>query len=153
MTELPNDIDEPNDVDVSSPERSAAGLAAVATTMRRSIDQMGVRRTASTLRIINQPDGFDCPGCAWPDPAPGDRSHAEFCENGAKAVAEEATKERADAAFFAAHSIEDLRTRSDFWLGRAGRLTRPLVKHAGDTHFRTTSWEEVLDLTAARLRA
>ena len=82
----------PTDVQVKRRARAAAGLPAIAVTIKRGLAQMGPIRTARTLLRLNQTDGFDCMGCAWPDPAPGERKTAEFCENGAKAVAEEATK-------------------------------------------------------------
>ena len=75
---------------------------------------------------LNQADGFDCQGCAWPDPAPGHRHTAEFCENGAKAVAEEATVKRAGPDLFARYTVEQLASRSDYWIGKRGRLTEPL---------------------------
>jgi molybdopterin-dependent oxidoreductase alpha subunit len=123
-----------------------AGLSA-------SLAQMGVGRTARTLLRVNQPEGFDCPGCAWPEPPPGRRSHAEFCENGAKAVAEEATRRRVDAAFFAAHPIPELAGRSDHWLGQQGRLTEPVVRRPGADHYAPISWDEAFALVADELRA
>jgi hypothetical protein len=87
------DVDE-TELKVGSPSRSAAGVKAVAVSMKLAWEQMGVTRTARTLLKLNQVGGFDCQGCAWPDPAPGHRHPAEFCENGAKAVAEEATVRR-----------------------------------------------------------
>ena len=80
----------------------------------------------AALLAMNQPDGFDCPGCAWPEPAPGERSTVEFCENGAKAVAWEADRARADAAFFARHTVAELAARDDHWLGQQGRLVEPM---------------------------
>ncbi len=102
---------------------------------------MGVRRTVKALSVINQPGGFDCPGCGWPEPPPGERHRVEFCESGAKAVAEEATTARIDREFFARHSIANLRARSDFWLGEAGRLTSPMIKRPGGTHYESIEWE------------
>ena len=96
-----------------------------------------------TLRLLNQRDGFDCPGCAWPEPREvdgGKRRAAEFCENGAKAVAEEATTRRLGPEFFAAHSLADLDGRSEYWLGQQGRLTHPVVKRPGATHYEEISW-------------
>ena len=95
---------------------------------------MGVRRAAIALTVINQPKGFDCPGCAWPEPPPGERHHVEFCESGAKAVAEEGTEQRATRALFAEHSVAVLRQKSDFWLGQQGRLTEPMIKQIGRAH-------------------
>jgi len=90
---------------------------------------------------INQPDGADCPGCAWPDPK--DRSSFfEYCENGAKAVAEEATNKRVDRAFFAEHSVEDLSRLSDYEIGKSGRITEPFFLAKGSSHYAPISWKE-----------
>ncbi len=152
MTTPPRDGADATEVEVSEPETSATGVPAVITTMRRSLSQMGARRTLKTLAVINQPSGFDCPGCAWPEPHPSERKRIEFCENGAKAVAEEATTARVDRAFFVEHDVADLRTRSDFWLGRAGRLTEPMVKRPGATNFEPIGWDDALDLVAEGMR-
>ncbi|MCW2855797.1 MAG: Formate dehydrogenase [Marmoricola sp.] len=116
-----------------------------------SAEQMGVRRTALTLARVNQKHGFDCPGCAWPDPE--HRSVAEFCENGAKAVAEEATLRRVGRDFFAAHPISDLAGRSDFWLGQQGRLVEPMYRAPGASHYTPIGWDDAFELIADRLRA
>ena len=113
---------------------------------------MGVRRTASTLPRLNQVDGFDCQGCAWPDPAPGHRHAAEFCENGAKAVAEEATRQLLDREFFATHSVADLAGRTEFWLGKQGRITEPMVLRPGATHYEPISWDDAFATMADHLR-
>ena len=118
-------VDDPTDVHRTHPKTWAAGVPAVAVALKRGLEQMGPVRTAQTLLKLNQRDGFDCPGCAWPE-TPGHRKHAEFCENGAKAVAEEATKRSVTPEFFAAHSVEDLATRSGFWLSQQGRLAHPM---------------------------
>ena len=135
----------------SRPAHAAAGATAVAVAMRRAIGQMGVRRTASTLTRLNQVDGFDCQGCAWPDPAPGHRHVAEFCENGAKAVAEEATRQLLDREFFATHSVEDLAGRTEFWLGKQGRITEPMVLRPGATHYTPISWDDAFATMAEHL--
>ena len=96
------------DLRVEAPKDHAAGPTAVAVSMKRALSQMGPSRTAKTLLKLNQAEGFDCMSCAWPDPEVGHRHTAEFCENGAKAVAEEATKDRCTPEFFATHSIADL---------------------------------------------
>jgi molybdopterin-dependent oxidoreductase alpha subunit len=114
---------------------------------------MGPARAARALLKVNQDGGFDCPSCAWADPAVGDRKHAEFCENGAKAVAWEATRKRADPAFFAAHPVSFLREQSDHWLEANGRLTEPMHLAPGATHYVPVSWDEALKLVSARLRS
>lgn len=145
------DIDE-TEVEVDSTSHAAAGATAVAVAMRRAIGQMGVRRTASTLTRLNQVDGFDCQGCAWPDPEAGHRHAAEFCENGAKAVAEEATRQKLDRAFFETHSVADLAERSEYWLGKQGRITEPMVLRPGATHYTPISWDDAFTTMAGHLR-
>jgi molybdopterin-dependent oxidoreductase alpha subunit len=113
---------------------------------------MGPRRTLRTLTHVNQVEGFDCPACAWPDPQ-GHRHVAEFCENGAKAVAEEATTQRADPALFARHSIAEIESRSDHWIGKLGRLTEPLHVAPGGTHYRPIGWDDAYALIAEHLAA
>ena len=117
---------------VTGPQHHAAGLPAVASAMRHALTQMGPARTYKTLTELNQREGFDCPGCAWPDPD-GHRHAAEFCENGAKAVAEEATTRRADADVFATHTVAELAAHSDYWIGKLGRLTEPMHLAPGET--------------------
>jgi molybdopterin-dependent oxidoreductase alpha subunit len=140
------------DLTVSVPKQSAAGLAGIAAGLAAGMRQMGVRRSALTLLRVNQVDGFDCPGCAWPEPPAGHRAHAEFCENGAKAVAEEATRRRITPEFFARHPISELAERSGYWLGQQGRLTEPMVRRAGADHYTPTGWDEAFALIADRLR-
>jgi formate dehydrogenase major subunit len=141
------------DLVVKGQEDHAAGPTAVAVSMKRSLDHMGVKRTAQTLLKLNQAEGFDCMSCAWPDPDPGHRHTAEFCENGAKAVAEEATRDRATPEFFAQHSIAELDAHTEHWLGQQGRITHPMVKRPGGTHYEPIEWAEAFDLIGAELRS
>lgn len=113
---------------------------------------MGIATTARTLTQLNQSDGFDCMSCAWPDPDPEHRHSAEFCENGAKAVAEEATKARASPEFFASHTINELDDHNEHWLGQQGRITHPMVKRAGGTHYEPIQWDEAFNLIGIHLR-
>jgi molybdopterin-dependent oxidoreductase alpha subunit len=136
---------------VSDPQHAAAGLAAIGHTLRIAQQQMGVRRTAQTLLKVNQKDGFDCPGCAWPE---GDKRHtAEFCENGAKAVAEEATLRRVTPDFFAAHPLADLASRSGYWLGQQGRITQPMYLPQGADRYEAVTWERAFAIIAEELTA
>ncbi|WP_434448942.1 FdhF/YdeP family oxidoreductase [Lentzea sp. E54] len=144
-----HDVDE-SALEVSTPKTWAAGIPGVLVSLDRAVEQMGVGRTVKTLRLLNQREGFDCPGCAWPEPQ-GHRKMAEFCENGAKAVAEEATKRRIGPEFFAAHSVESLRTRTDYWLGQQGRLTEPMVLRPGATHYTPIGWDAAFTLIAEEL--
>lgn len=136
---------------VGEPKHAAAGLPAVGHTLRMAQQQMGVRRTALTLLRVNQKDGFDCPGCAWPEP--DHRHRAEFCENGAKAVAEEATLRRVTPEFFAAHPVTDLARRSGYWLGQQGRLTHPMYLPEGEDHYQPVSWERAFSVIAEEIAA
>ncbi|MFP1623796.1 FdhF/YdeP family oxidoreductase [Streptomyces sp. 5K101] len=137
--------------EVAAPQHAAAGLPAIGHTLRIARQQMGVRRTAQTLLQVNQKDGFDCPGCAWPE---GDRRHvAEFCENGAKAVAEEATLRRVTPDFFAAHTLADLASRSGYWLGQQGRITQPMYLPEGADRYEAVTWERAFAIIAEELGA
>ncbi|MFK0059583.1 FdhF/YdeP family oxidoreductase [Streptomyces werraensis] len=136
---------------VAERKRAAAGLPAIGHTLRMAHQQMGVKRTALTLLSVNQKDGFDCPGCAWPEPE--HRHKAEFCENGAKAVAEEATLRRVTPEFFAAHPVSDLARRSGYWLGQQGRLTHPMYLPEGADHYEPVSWERAFDIVDEELTA
>ncbi|ANZ35463.1 hypothetical protein BBK82_04580 [Lentzea guizhouensis] len=146
-----HDVDE-SALEVSTPKTWAAGIPGVLVSLDRAVEQMGVSRTVKTLRLLNQREGFDCPGCAWPEPQ-GHRKMAEFCENGAKAVAEEATKRRIGPEFFARNSIYSLRTKTDYWLGQQGRITEPMVLRPGATHYTPISWDDAFTLVADELTA
>ena len=125
---------------VRRPADVSGGLPAVKSSMRHVFTQVGVIDGVRTMARLNQFNGFDCPGCAWPDPD-DDRAAVEFCENGAKAVAEEATKEAADEAFFAKNSIPELSSWSDYELGKSGRITRPMRRASGSDHYEPVEWE------------
>ena len=137
---------------VSEIETTAAGLPAVLSTMKHGLGEMGVLRTFKTFLNVNQKGGFDCQSCAWADP--DDHRHiAEFCENGAKAIAEEATTQRVTPQFFREHSVAELSQKSDFWLGKQGRITEPMVLRKGATHYEPISWENAFQLIADELNA
>jgi len=142
---------------VTPPKDYAAGIPAVVESMRQLVDHVGVGKAARTMLRINQPDGFDCPGCAWPEVDRTGRhlveGRFEFCENGAKAIAEEATDRKIDAAFFAAHPIGELAQRSDYWLGQQGRLTEPMYRPAGADHYEPIGWDAAFERIGAALRA
>jgi formate dehydrogenase major subunit len=136
---------------VGKPETWAAGVPGVAHSLIQAYEEMGVRRSAVTLRAINQKDGFDCMSCAWPDPP--DRKMAEFCENGAKAVAWEADRRRIPSSFWDEHSLTSLQGRSEYWMGQQGRLVEPVYKPAGSDHYRPVSWDEAFSIVADELHA
>ena len=115
----------------------AGGWGALKSVSKALLAQDIAVKGAKTLLSANQPDGFDCPGCAWPD-----RNHAstfEFCENGAKAVAAEATARRVTREFFAQHTVTELAGKSDFLLEDQGRLTEPMVYDRGERQVRARS--------------
>ena len=153
MTRKPprQDIDE-SDLVIKGAQNHAAGPTAVAVAMKRAVEQMGVRRATRTLRKLNQVDGFDCQGCAWPDPSPEHRHTAEFCENGAKAVTEEATRRHIGREFFAAHPLVELDDKTDYWLGQQGRIIEPMVLRPGGSHYEPITWDDAFELVAEHLR-
>jgi formate dehydrogenase major subunit len=145
------DINE-DDLVVTKPKKSAAGLEAVVVALERGVAQAGVTRTARALLRLNQRDGTDCPGCAWPE-SQGHRKTAEFCENGAKAVAEESTLRTVTPQFWAEHSIAELSTKTEYWLGNQGRITHPVVIRPGDTHYSQITWDDAFTLIGEQIRA
>jgi molybdopterin-dependent oxidoreductase alpha subunit len=145
---MTDDADSPK---VGRPKKSAVGIPGIAHSLQYALTEMGPVRTAKTLLKMNHIDGFDCPSCAWPDP--DRRKAAEFCENGAKAVAWEATRKRVGPEFFAANSVAELLEQPDHWLEYNGRLTEPMYLAPDATHYTPISWDAALALTADRLRA
>jgi molybdopterin-dependent oxidoreductase alpha subunit len=147
-----NEINEA-DVEVGHRSSAAAGPVAVAVALKRAVEHMGVVRSGRTLLKLNQTDGFDCQGCAWPDPSPDHRHTAEFCENGVKAVADEATRDLIGREFFAEHSVADLAEHTDYWLNQQGRVVEPMVLRAGGTHYEPIDWDDAYALMARHLQA
>ncbi|MES5820509.1 FdhF/YdeP family oxidoreductase [Streptomyces sp. RG80] len=149
------DIDEPDEgeLSVTAPKTWAAGVPGVAHALTYALGQTSPRRTALTLLNINQAKGIDCPGCAWPEPAPGERHLNEYCENGAKHISDEATSRRVTAEFFRTYSVDELSRKSDYWLNQQGRLTEPMVLREGAEHYEPIGWDEALELLAEELRA
>ena len=137
---------------VSKPSKIAAGLKAVIQSMEFAWSEGGVGRGTQALLKLNQKDGFDCSSCAWPDPD-GHRSIAEFCENGAKATASDADTRRADLEFFSKHSLAELSRMTDRDLNNAGRLTHPLIRRPGATHYAPITWLEAFELIGRELNA
>ncbi|MFN0279495.1 MAG: FdhF/YdeP family oxidoreductase [Pyrinomonadaceae bacterium] len=137
---------------VSKPETTAAGMKAIRETMSNAFGKMGVVRGTRALLNLNQVGGIDCQSCAWPDPDEH-RTIAEFCESGAKALADEGTKKRITSDFFAEHSIEEFTEKDDFWLNAQGRLTEPVVLRKGSTHYESISWDDAFRMIADELNA
>ncbi len=141
-----------SDGQFKKPKKRAAGLPAVVESLKQVFGKDGVARGTKALRDLNQAGGFDCPSCAWPDPD-GHRSFAEFCENGAKAVASEAMKRTIGREFFAKHSVADLLDQSDAWHDEQGRLAEPMVLWEGASHYEPISWDAAFGILAEELRA
>ncbi|MDR7082833.1 formate dehydrogenase major subunit [Arthrobacter ginsengisoli] len=153
MTRKNPQVEEYGDKDLvvgDGPKDWVAGIPGVLHSMKPAIEQMGVNRTRKTVLAMNQKDGFDCPSCAWPDP--NHRKAFEFCENGAKAVTWEATPVVIGPEFWAEHSVSELRSRSEYWLGLQGRLTEPVHKPAGEDHYKPVAWPEAIRIITDKLK-
>ncbi len=138
-----------NPLKIKKPKLVAAGIPAANSSLLHGFTRMGVTKTIKTLTTINQPDGFDCPGCAWPDPEHS--TTFEFCENGAKAVADEATNARVTPSFFARNSVQDLSQKSDYWLNKQGRITNPMLLRPGSNHYEEISWKDSFALISKNI--
>jgi molybdopterin-dependent oxidoreductase alpha subunit len=141
----------PGQLEHSKIKDRAGGLPAVTSSLHYAWQEMGVSRAAMTLMRLNQKDGIDCTSCAWPDPDQ-ERHVAEFCENGARAIADEATQTRITRDFFAQYSVAELSAQSDHWLNKQGRLTEPMVLPYGASHYQPISWDDAYALIAIELR-
>jgi molybdopterin-dependent oxidoreductase alpha subunit len=139
-------------VQIERVSKIAGGVPSIIATAKAVWNEMGVVRGVSTLLKLNQKTGFDCPGCAWPEPD-SERSHAEFCENGAKHVADEATTKRVTPEFFRKWSIADLAEQSDLWLGKQGRITHPMALRRGATNYEAISWDDAFGLIGRELNS
>lgn len=145
----PGTTDEP--LTMTASQVVAGGPRAVFSSLKIGLKEMGLKTAFKTLAAVNQKSGFDCPGCAWPDPE-NHRSMVEFCENGVKAIAEEATHKRVHQDFFAQNSLKDLKTQSEYWLSQQGRLTHPMILNAGSTHFEPISWDEAFQVISQKIK-
>lgn len=134
-------------------KKVAAGIPAVVKSMQHVFGEAGVVRGLKALNKLNTKDGFDCPSCAWPDPDDERSGIAEYCENGAKAIADEATAKAIGADFFATNAVADLAKLSDFEIGRKGRIAEPMYLPESATHYQPISWENALNKIGASLNA
>jgi len=140
-----------NRLRLSKVKSTAAGIPAAISSMNHGIRKMGMAKTVRSLLMVNQKEGFDCPGCAWPDP--DHRTSLEFCENGAKAVADEAMKAKVNASFFEKHSVSDLLKKSDYWLNSQGRIAQPMILEEHATHYTPIEWDEAFHRIASSIQA
>lgn len=140
-----------HEIELKEPIIHAAGYLGVREALKHTFKEMGVVRSMRALVDMNQKDGFDCPSCAWPDPE-HPSPVAEYCENGAKALGDEATTSKIDAKFFQKNSVEELSQLSDYQLNKFGRLVEPLVLRPGKVHYESITWEESFELIASELK-
>jgi len=139
-------------IELDDPKAAAAGIPAVANSLKHVYGSSGLMRGTSAMLNLNQWEGFDCPSCAWPDPE-DHRSAFEFCENGAKAIASETTKKRVTPEFFAARSLTEIARMTDFEMDQAGRITHPVILRPGRQHYEAIPWDEAFSVIAAELNA
>ena len=132
-----------------APSKSAA-LPAIISTAKHGLSKMGLIGSLTNFYKVNKFQGFDCPGCAWPDPD-GTRTIAEFCENGAKAIADEGTKKRASPEFWSKWTVRDLSLKSDKWLNSQGRLTHPLILKEDSDYYESISWDDAFEVIASEM--
>jgi len=133
--------------------KTAAGIKAIQSTFKHITNEVGLVKGIGLLAKMNQKNGFDCPGCAWPDPDEKRAFLAEYCENGAKAIAEEATKKRVSPLFFATHKVSELAKLSDYEIGKKGRITHPMILNEGSDHYEKISWQNAFNLIGRELNA
>ncbi|MBX2963650.1 MAG: FdhF/YdeP family oxidoreductase [Cyclobacteriaceae bacterium] len=137
-------------IKIGKPKKEAGGLASVKVATKHIVREVGLVEGVKSLLKLNQFDGYDCPGCAWPDPDEH-RGVAEFCENGAKAIAEEATAKLCDADFFSKHSVQAMRLWSDYQIGKSGRIAEPMLLKEGAEYYEPISWPDAFQVIAEQL--
>ena len=140
-------------IKLSARKKKAVGIPAVISSMKHISKELGIWRGIKLLNQMNQKDGFDCPGCAWPDPDGKRSTLGEYCENGVKAIAEEASLARVGREFFKKYSVEELSKKTDYWLGKSGRITEPFYLAPDSVHYEPISWEKAFELMADKLKS
>ncbi len=132
-------------------KKTAAGFPAVVSSIRHVVGEAGLIRGWKALKKLNQKDGFMCPSCAWPDPDDDRRRYTEYCENGAKAIAEEATAKKIVADFFAKHSVAELAALTDHEIGKKGRIAEPMYLPKDAAHYQAITWDDAFQKIADSL--
>ena len=132
-------------------KKAAAGIPAVISALKMAVSEAGVPRAWKALFHLNKKGGYDCPSCAWPDPDDERSGLAEYCENGARAVAEEATQKKLTADFFRKNSVAELAQLSDHEIGGKGRVAEPMYLPNGAAHYQPISWSEAFVKIAEKL--
>lgn len=140
-------------IKLTARKKKAVGIPAVISSMKHISKELGIWRGIKLLNQMNQKDGFDCPGCAWPDPDGKRSALGEYCENGVKAIAEEASLARVGREFFKKYSVEELSQKTDYWLGKSGRITEPFYLAPDSVHYEPISWEKAFELMANKLKS
>ncbi|MEP4531546.1 MAG: FdhF/YdeP family oxidoreductase [Cyclobacteriaceae bacterium] len=139
-------------IQITDPPRVSVGPKAVTNASKMILKAMPPWKAFKVLNQLNQQNGIDCPGCAWPDPKKRSRL-GEYCENGVKAIAEEAQHKLADAAFFKHYTVDSLRQQSDYWLGQQGRLAQPMIKREGNSRYQPIAWDEAFEMIGDHLKS
>lgn len=134
-------------------KEKSVGIPAIMSSLKHVGEEIGMMRGLKVLNQMNQKGGFDCPGCAWPDPDDHRSALGEYCENGAKAIAEEATKKRVNPDFFEKYTVEELSEYSDHWLGKRGRLTHPMYMAKGSSKYVPISWDEAFEKITKQIKS
>lgn len=140
-------------IELTEVPKTSVGPKAIGSALSHIKNEVGVIKGIRLLKNLNQKYGFDCPGCAWPDPDEKRAFLAEYCENGAKAVAEEATKNKVSPLFFATYAVSSLSKLSDYEIGKKGRITHPVYLPEGANHYKEISWEAAFKIIAQELNA
>lgn len=138
---------------LSHPEDVAGGLTAVKVSLQHLRREIGFFPGMRAIGQMNQKGGFDCSGCAWPDPDGPRSAVAEYCENGAKALSEEATLKRVNPGFFQTYSVEQMSQWPDFELGKAGRISQPMFLAKGSNNYVPIAWKDAFELIGKELNA
>jgi anaerobic selenocysteine-containing dehydrogenase len=141
------------DLKITEPKKWAAGIPAVYEAAKDVMEEDGVIRGMKALFKMNKKGGFDCSSCAWPDPDDDRSPIAEYCENGAKALAEEATTKKLTPEFFAENAVADLAKLNDMEIGKKGRIAQPVYLPKGGTHYQAISWDEAFKKIADHLNS
>ena len=155
MSKIPNELppEKPTGIRFAKIPKTAVGVKAISSALSHIKKEVGITKGIQLLSNINQKNGFDCPGCAWPDPDDKRALLAEYCENGAKAIAEEATKNKVSPIFFATNSIQELSKLSDYEIGKSGRITHPMYLPKGESHYKEISWENAFEMIGNELNS
>jgi len=141
------------DLEVTEPKEWAAGIPAVYEAVKDIVHETGLLRGMGASLKMNQKGGFDCSSCAWPGPDDDRSPIAEYCENGAKALAEEATTKKLTGEFFAQNSVAELAKLNDYEIGKKGRIAQPVYLPAGATHYQLISWKDAFKKIANKLNS